>query len=224
MIEFILSAEEIESLKLKHIRSQLFVSNATIIRACKKLNYATFNELKYTVVHCKKRNQSFSATMSLSPVEKIQKEFVVLLTESMEKAAQEVCHLLLNADYVYCSGIDVGATIAAAFVQKQAKHPLAAKTDYFFVPTTQLSELSRMNGTILLFGLSQEIQHFVPLIQESKQFGTQIGWVTESMVSVDIEPKTTIPPNSSGLSALAPELRLAILSTLISEMMCQATE
>lgn len=224
VIEFILSAEEIESLKLKHIRSQLFVSNATIIRACKKLNYATFNELKYTVVHCKKGNQALSQAVCLSPLEKMQKEFIALLTRSMEKAAQDVCQLLLSTNCVHCAGIDTGEAIAASFVQEHNKHLLATNTNYLFVPITQLSTGNKLDRTVLLFGLSEQIKHFVPTIQQWRQLGIQVGLVTESLVSVDAEKELAILTKDYEPSIISPELRLATLSTLIYEMTHQVSE
>ncbi|MFD1900882.1 MurR/RpiR family transcriptional regulator [Enterococcus termitis] len=59
VIDFILKFDDVGKLKMKDIKDKLYVSNATIIRACKKLNYATFNELKYAFVRSKngkKRN------------------------------------------------------------------------------------------------------------------------------------------------------------------------
>jgi len=38
--------EEVENITLKAIANELFISS-TVIRACKKLGYQTYNELRY---------------------------------------------------------------------------------------------------------------------------------------------------------------------------------
>ena len=39
--------EVIDYLTLKTISNELFISSSTVIRACKKLGYQTYNELRY---------------------------------------------------------------------------------------------------------------------------------------------------------------------------------
>lgn len=47
VIDYLMRQKEIESLTLKTISNELFISSSTVIRACKKLGYQTYNELRY---------------------------------------------------------------------------------------------------------------------------------------------------------------------------------
>ena len=42
--------EEVENITLKAIANELFISSSTVIRACKKLGYQTYNELRYDLL------------------------------------------------------------------------------------------------------------------------------------------------------------------------------
>ena len=52
--------EEVENITLKAIANELFISSSTVIRACKKLGYQTYNELRYDLRLSKelKKNQA----------------------------------------------------------------------------------------------------------------------------------------------------------------------
>ncbi|KXU01005.1 hypothetical protein SCODD09_01806 [Streptococcus constellatus] len=47
VIDYLMRQKEVETITLKTIANELFISSSTVIRACKKLGYQTYNELRY---------------------------------------------------------------------------------------------------------------------------------------------------------------------------------
>ena len=57
VIDYLMKQDNIEAQTLKSIGAALHLSASTIVRAGKKLGYATFNELKYDLRRSKESNQ-----------------------------------------------------------------------------------------------------------------------------------------------------------------------
>ena len=57
VIDYLMKQDNIEAQTLKSIGTALHLSASTIVRAGKKLGYATFNELKYDLRRSKESNQ-----------------------------------------------------------------------------------------------------------------------------------------------------------------------
>ncbi|WP_270616766.1 MurR/RpiR family transcriptional regulator [Streptococcus salivarius] len=95
--------EEVENITLKAIANELFISS-TVIRACKKLGYQTYNELRYDLRLSKelKKNQ---AKLEHNSFEQLHVEFEHTLSILSEQDFQSFADKILEARRIFCIGV-----------------------------------------------------------------------------------------------------------------------
>ena len=64
VIDFLMKQPTVETTTLKKIKQEVLVSSSTVIRACKKLGYNTFNDLRYDIRLSKELEKNKEATLS----------------------------------------------------------------------------------------------------------------------------------------------------------------
>lgn len=96
--------EEVENITLKAIANELFISSSTVIRACKKLGYQTYNELRYDLRLSKelKKNQ---AKLEHNSFEQLHVEFEHTLSILSEQDFQSFADKILEARRIFCIGV-----------------------------------------------------------------------------------------------------------------------
>ena len=100
--------EEVENITLKAIANELFISSSTVIRACKKLGYQTYNELRYDLRLSKelKKNQAKLEHNSFEQLkEQLHVEFEHTLSILSEQDFQSFADKILEARRIFCIGV-----------------------------------------------------------------------------------------------------------------------
>ena len=100
--------EEVENITLKAIANELFISSSTVIRACKKLGYQTYNELHYDLRLSKelKKNQAKLEHNSFEQLkEQLHVEFEHTLSILSEQDFQSFADKILEARRIFCIGV-----------------------------------------------------------------------------------------------------------------------
>mgnify|MGYP001789992902 FL=1 len=100
--------EEVENITLKAISNELFISSSTVIRACKKLGYQTYNELRYDLRLSKelKKNQAKLEHNSFEQLkEQLHVEFEHTLSILSEQDFQSFADKILEARRIFCIGV-----------------------------------------------------------------------------------------------------------------------
>lgn len=100
--------EEVENITLKAIANELFISSSTVIRACKKLGYQTYNELRYDLRLSKelKKNQAKLEHNSFEQLkEQLHVEFEHTLSILSEQDFQIFADKILEARRIFCIGV-----------------------------------------------------------------------------------------------------------------------
>ncbi|MGX7417835.1 MurR/RpiR family transcriptional regulator [Carnobacterium gallinarum] len=120
VIDYILAFSDIQKLKLKDISDELYVSNTTVIRACKKLGYTTFNDLKYaflkeieTANPTEKKQSDFQEIVG-----NVKSEMLRTLDMADEKKINQVCELLIGTRRIFCVGVGSSSEVASEFNRK----------------------------------------------------------------------------------------------------------
>ena len=75
-IDYLMKQDNIEHTTLKEIKQAVLISSSTVIRACKKLGYNTFIDLKYDLKMSKElaknnKNSTASTFLSLKEINKL---------------------------------------------------------------------------------------------------------------------------------------------------------
>jgi DNA-binding MurR/RpiR family transcriptional regulator len=176
VIDFILNFEDIDKLKLKDIQEQLFVSNATIIRACKKLNFATFNELKYAFLRSQKRKiqKVYKKESSSIMIEEMKKAIVTALEFIDEMALNQVCIHLLKARRIFCVGTGASKIAVSEFQQKLKLINLWSNEYVDEASIACISQLCEAEDVILIFSSNDETASMNKSIIKAKNNGAVV--------------------------------------------------
>lgn len=179
VIDFIIRYKDIENLKLRIIQEELFVSSTTIIRACKKLHYPTFNLLKLNLY------QAMQADLSLEKVtnyqdmtEKMMEDFERTMTLLSEEKVNHFCQDIHKARRIFCIGVASSAAVASDFNRK-LKLLDKWTNDYLeYFSIERVIEIISEEDVIIVFSLNGENEDINELILRIKNKGAKILSIT----------------------------------------------
>ncbi len=222
VIDFILKFEDVGNLKLKDIKDKLYVSNATIIRACKKLNYATFNELKYAFVRSAKEKKSdYPIEVDfLQILDGIKKDTLTTLELVDEDEIDLICDCLLQSRRIFCVGTGSSSQVASEFNRKLKLIDLWTNdySDKFSIE--RIPQISTAQDVVVVFSLSGEVSEINEIMIRAKSNGTKVIAVT-NMSTNQLKSLSTYSlltySSPSNRKKLRSRLMLYVMSTLIYE-------
>lgn len=179
VIDFILQYKDIENLKLKNIQEELFVSTTTIIRACKKLKYPTFNLLKLNLYNAMQEDLEKETISSFqSMTEQITRDFERTMTLLSEEKVQRFCRDINQARRIFCIGVASSASVTSDFNRK-LKLLDKWSNDYLeYFSIERVIEIISPEDVIVVFSLSGENTDINELILKIKSKGAKILSVT----------------------------------------------
>ncbi|MFD2307091.1 MurR/RpiR family transcriptional regulator [Enterococcus termitis] len=222
VIDFILKFDDVGKLKMKDIKDKLYVSNATIIRACKKLNYATFNELKYAFVRSKngkKKEHPIEADF-FRIIDGIKKDTLTTLELVDEEEIDLICDCLLRARRIFCVGTGSSSQVASEFNRKLKLIDLWTNdySDKFSIE--RIPQISTAQDVVVVFSLSGEVSEINEIMIRAKSNGTKVIAVTNMSPNQlkSISTHSVLAYSSpSNRKKLRSRLMLYVMSTLIYE-------
>lgn len=221
VVEFILKVKDIEGLKLKDIKDVLYVSNATVIRACKKLNYATFSEMKEAFIQARdaKQNNCSAESEFVRVLEGIKKDTITTLELADEKNIDQICNCLIEARRIFCVGMGSSFLAASEFNHKLTLLDLwgnaySDKTSIEYIP-----QISKEQDVIVVFSSSGQVDEINETIIKAKGNGTQIIAVTSMSANKlkSISTYSLLTGSSGSQKKTRSGLMLHVMSTLVYE-------
>lgn len=179
VIDFILRYKDIENLKLKVIQEELFVSTTTIVRACKKLQYPTFNLLKLNLYTAMQEDLEIETVSNFhNMTEQISRDFERTMTLLSEEKVQRFCKDIDDARRIFCIGVASSATVTSDFNRK-LKLLDKWTNDYLeYFSIERVIEIISPQDVIVVFSLSGENTDINELILRIKNKGAKILSVT----------------------------------------------
>ncbi|EOL45173.1 MurR/RpiR family transcriptional regulator [Enterococcus caccae] len=221
VVDFILKFKDIERLKLKDIKDVLYVSNATVIRACKKLNYATFSEMKAAFVRGREINRGDCPEESdfVRVVEDIKKDTLTTLELADEQTIDQICNCLINARRIFCVGTGPSFQVAFDFKRKLTLNDLWVNVYSDDYTIERIPEICKERDVIIIFSSVDQVDEINEAIIKAKGNGTKIIAVTSmsanKLKSISTYSLLTASPSSQ--KQMYSELMLHLMSTLIYE-------
>ncbi|WP_067139563.1 MurR/RpiR family transcriptional regulator [Oceanivirga salmonicida] len=178
VINYILGYENIVNLKLKHITQSLFLSSSTVIRACKKLGFSSFNEFKFSLIsNNDKKNKNINE--SLGEIKNrikgdLSKTLELLTDEKLEKFVK----IIIESKRIYCLGYGNSSMVAKELsrnLQLAGFWALAPEEKYLI---ERIVEISGENDLIIIVSLSGENEILNSQLLESKKNNVKIASIT----------------------------------------------
>ncbi|MBO0423251.1 SIS domain-containing protein [Enterococcus plantarum] len=221
VIHFILKFEEIEGLKLKDIKDALYISNTTVIRACKKLNYATFNELKAAFIQSREKKKQIYPKQSnfLHVLDSIKKETLTTLELVDEKNIDKICNCLINARRIFCVGTESSAQVASEFNDKLKSIDFWTNDFSDKRLIERIPKISTFQDVVVVFSLSGRHEELDEIMIEAKCNRTTIISVTNIAATKlkSISTYCVLTSNTGNQKKFCSRLMLHMMSNLIYE-------
>ncbi|AND78915.1 MurR/RpiR family transcriptional regulator [Streptococcus pantholopis] len=181
VIDYLMKQEHLESLTLKQIGSDTFLSSSTVIRACKKLGYHTFNDLRYDL-RLTKEIQNQSGSSHLSSFEELKKQLTVEFTQTMSMCSEPdfdyFAENLIKARRIFCLGVG-SSYMAMSDFNRKLKLVNLWSNDYFeHYSIKRIADIATQKDVVLVFSLSAKNDEVNQSIFSAKQNGAQILSIT----------------------------------------------
>lgn len=180
-IDYLMKQENIEHTTLKEIKQAVLVSSSTVIRACKKLGYNTFIDLKYDLKISKKlaknSNHSTSSTF-ITLKEQLSVEFSRTISILNQDDFDIFAEKIINARRIFCLGSGSSYMVMSDFNRKLKLINLWANDYFEHYSIKRIPEICTKDDVILVFSLSGNTDVINDCILEAKQNGTTILSIT----------------------------------------------
>ena len=119
-IDYLMKQDNIEHTTLKEIKQEILVSSSTVIRACKKLGYNTFIDLKYDLKMSKELAKNNNATSSnfITLKEQLSVEFSRTMSILNQDDFDIFADKIINARRIFCLGSGSSYMVMSDFNRK----------------------------------------------------------------------------------------------------------
>ena len=156
-IDYLMKQENIEHTTLKEIKQAVLVSSSTVIRACKKLGYNTFIDLKYDLKISKKlaknSNHSTSSTF-ITLKEQLSVEFSRTISILNQDDFDIFAEKIINSRRIFCLGSGSSYMVMSDFNRKLKLINLWANDYFEHYSIKRIPEICTKDDVILVFSLS----------------------------------------------------------------------
>ena len=181
VIDYLMKQDNIEAQTLKSIGAALHLSASTIVRAGKKLGYATFNELKYDLRRSKESNQeshhleaSHFDLMKAQLTDEFQRTMALLDQADFESVADRV----LAARRVFCVGIGSSYMPMSDFNRKLKLIDVWTNDFFEQYSIERIPDIATKEDVIVVFSLGGANKTVNETLLKARQKGTHIVAIT----------------------------------------------
>lgn len=177
VIDFILAFKEKENLKIKTIEDKLYISSSTIIRACKKLGYKSFNQFKFALLTVEIDKKIKKADNFIQIKNSIKSDFLKTLGFLNDDNLNEIVSAIKKAKRIFCIGIGMSSQVTTEF-NRQLKLLGFWTNDYFEKYAIETVPYIATNEDLIIdFSLSGADEEINKMLVASKLKGVKIAGI-----------------------------------------------
>lgn len=181
IIDYLVKQKNLENLTLKQICGETFLSSSTIIRACKKLGYSTFNDLRYDL-RLSKDIQTQNIPNNLSSFEELKQQLTVEFAQTMSMCSEPdfdyFADNIILARRIFCVGVG-SSYMAMSDFNRKLKLVNLWSNDYFeHYSIKRISDIVTQEDVIIVFSLSGKNEEINQSIFSAKQNGAKVLSIT----------------------------------------------
>ncbi|WP_254052935.1 MurR/RpiR family transcriptional regulator [Gemella sp. ND 6198] len=179
-IDYLMKQDNIEYVTLKEIGQAVLVSSSTIIRACKKLGYNTFIDLKYDLRTSKELSKSENSSTSnfVQLKEQLSVEFGRTMSILNQKDFEIFSDIIIKSRRIFCVGSGSSYMVMSDFNRKLKLINLWSNDYFEHYSIKRISDISTNKDVILVFSLGGNTEIINDSLLEAKQNGTTILSIT----------------------------------------------
>ncbi|MGX7069215.1 MurR/RpiR family transcriptional regulator [Gemella bergeri] len=179
-IDYLMKQDNIEYVTLKEIGQAVLVSSSTIIRACKKLGYNTFIDLKYDLRTSKELSKSENSSTSnfVQLKEQLSVEFGRTMSILNQKDFEVFSDIIIKSRRIFCVGSGSSYMVMSDFNRKLKLINLWSNDYFEHYSIKRIPDISTNKDVILVFSLGGNTEIINDSLLEAKQNGTTILSIT----------------------------------------------
>lgn len=214
VIEYILKYEDIENIKIKNIEKDIYLSSSTVIRACKKLGYKTFNELKFNCI-VYKNNLKNNIHDDFDVIkEKMNNEFNKILNFVNQDVLNDFIDIIKKSNKIFCIGFD-RTSIIATELDRQLNSLGFLSSDYLKKYSIKdVDKIVEKDDLIILFSFNHEYEKYNEVFFNSKDKDAKIILINSKFIDIFENPFDLII-NLKNTSKINTNVVLYFIITLI---------
>ena len=181
VIDYLMKQENLDTLTLKKMSADLYLSSSTIVRACKKLGYHTFNDLRYDL-RLSKELSKYQGQKTQSSFEELKGQLTLEFNQTLSILSEEDFHFfaqqIINARRIFCIGVG-SSYMAMSDFNRKLKLVNLWSNDYFeHYSIKRIADISTKEDVIIVFSLGGRTEEVNQSVYAAKQNGTRILSIT----------------------------------------------
>ena len=179
-IDYLMKQDNIEHTTLKEIKQEILVSSSTVIRACKKLGYNTFIDLKYDLKMSKELTKNNNATSSnfITLKEQLSVEFSRTMSILNQDDFDIFADKIINARRIFCLGSGSSYMVMSDFNRKLKLINLWSNDYFEHYSIKRIPDICTKDDVILVFSLGGNTDVINDCVLATKQNGATILSIT----------------------------------------------
>lgn len=181
VIDYLMKENNIENITLKTIKHDIYISSSTVIRACKKLGYNTYNDLKYDL-RLEKEIDNIKSTKNVtsfsSMKEQLTSEFLRTMAILDNKDFDNFAEIIINSRRVFCLGIGSSYMPMTDFNRKLKLINIWSNDFFEQFSIERIPEISTSKDTIIVFSLGGNNNEINNSLLKAKKNGTCVLAIT----------------------------------------------
>lgn len=179
VINYIYAYKDIRNLKLKHIKDRLYVSNSTIIRACKKMGFMSFNEFKFSLIDKTNKKEEETNTLDFVSLKNRMKEDINRTFDLLDDAKiEEFVEAIVGAKRIFCIGYGNSSIISRSLSRNLQLIGLFAISLEENKMIEMMLEASSQGDLVVVLSLSGENEDLNKRLLSAKKKGVIISSIT----------------------------------------------
>lgn len=188
VIDLIIRSEDISKIKIKNISKELFISSSTIVRAARKLGYATFSELKYSALQDQDiRSQGETHEPLEDVLQRINYDFSKTVQMLSRESISKFVSYLNNARRIFCVGSGSSVNVSSDFTKrlKLLDYWINDYDEIFAI--RDIADIAGKDDVIVVFSLAGGNDLVNNYLVRARANGTKIISITGMLASSVIE-------------------------------------
>lgn len=220
VIDFVLKYKDSENLKLKYIMENLHVSTSTIIRACKKLGFSSFNMMKFSLIAAKDEEMNMTKEDFKVIKETITNDFTKTFNLLSEELVNQFVNLILNSKRIFCVGLGNSSMVVNEFNRQLKLLGLWSNNFNERYEIERIADIALEDDLIIVISLSGEDSKINELVLNLKSKRIKIASIT-NLGNNSLSKLSDVPifvyNSKFNRSKIRSRLMLHVATTLIFE-------
>jgi len=179
VIDYILEYKDTQHLKLNVIQRALHISSSTIIRAIKKMEYESFTEFKYSLIHTRAHAENEWENKDFETlIQTITNDFNRTIEMTDKEKMMKCADIILTSRRIFCVGMGSSMNVIDS-LNRSLKNLGLWSNDYTEAsPFREVPDIAKKEDCLIVVSLKGEERQILDIVTLCKTKGVHIISIT----------------------------------------------